>query len=352
MMNLHKRSSAEFILPILILPLLLSGFTVIGCGVPATNQNETDQSGNLGATRPNRGSSSSASESGESSKLKYNKTPLPEFVELPSFRSLGGGLELATFRLTRSQLTAGKSCKLVIVRPSGTHAEKSLPCYFLAAAGATMFTGRSLGEGDTPELRPWAEAGFVAVGYELDGELNGQTDAAFQRAMTEYEKSEAGLVNAGNAIEYVLQKLPEVDPQRLYTGGHSSAGSQSLLLAAFDQRIKAAISFNGVADKNEELRRDAGPEFNRMPPSLKRLLNKIDPGKYADQIQCPIFLFHTQEDANVSVSQSRNAYQRFKSRGLNVTLKIGNGGHYQPMIDQGIPAAIQWLTAIDSARGK
>ena len=72
MMNLHKRSSAEIILPILILPLLLSGFTVIGCGVPATNQDETDK-GNRGATRPTRGSSNSASESGEILKVKVQQ---------------------------------------------------------------------------------------------------------------------------------------------------------------------------------------------------------------------------------------------------------------------------------------
>ena len=191
-----------------------------------------------------------------STQLSYESTPIPEFAALGNFESRGGGVESAFFRCSKSKLQIGDSCRLMIVRPEGTHPDKSLPCYFLAAAGATAFTGKSLAEGDSPELEPWARAGFVAVGYEVDDEPKGDSDAAFESAMLAYEKSQAGLVNARNAIEFVLAKMPEVDPERLYTGGHSSAGSQSILLATFDQRIKAAISFNGVIDKVQEVKSD------------------------------------------------------------------------------------------------
>ena len=43
--------------------------------------------------------------------------------------------------------------------------------------------------------------------------------------------AQAGLVNARNALEFVLARVPEVDPKRIYAAGHSSAGTLALLFA-------------------------------------------------------------------------------------------------------------------------
>ena len=40
----------------------------------------------------------------------------------------------------------------------------------------------------------------------------------------------------------LLQTLPRVDPARIGSIGHSLGGHNTLFLAAFDQRIKAAVS--------------------------------------------------------------------------------------------------------------
>lgn len=53
-----------------------------------------------------------------------------------------------------------------------------------------------------------------------------------------------GIVNHIRAVD-VLQSLPEVDPNRIGSIGHSLGGHNTLFVAAFDQRIKAMVTSCG-----------------------------------------------------------------------------------------------------------
>jgi alpha/beta superfamily hydrolase len=52
------------------------------------------------------------------------------------------------------------------------------------------------------------------------------------------------------AAEY-LAKRPDVDPQRIYLGGHSTGGTMVLLAAASTTRFRAAFAFGPVADPRQ-----------------------------------------------------------------------------------------------------
>lgn len=68
------------------------------------------------------------------------------------------------------------------------------------------------------------------------------------------------------------------------------------------------------------------------------------PKTHEARLNCPVFLFHADDDSNVPCADSRACEQRLKSLGKNVTLvTVPTGNHYQSMIDQGIPRAIEWL---------
>ena len=54
--------------------------------------------------------------------------------------------------------------------PNGRHDPKSLPCVFIAPAGAAMW-GMTLGDGDRREHVPYALAGFAVVAYEVSGDV-------------------------------------------------------------------------------------------------------------------------------------------------------------------------------------
>jgi dipeptidyl aminopeptidase/acylaminoacyl peptidase len=57
-----------------------------------------------------------------------------------------------------------------------------------------------------------------------------------------------------------------------------------------------------------------------------------------------VFLFHALDDRNVPVSQTTNFAALLKKTNKDVTLDTSaRGGHYQSMIDAGIPRGIAWM---------
>ncbi|MGI9472048.1 MAG: alpha/beta hydrolase family protein [Rubripirellula sp.] len=278
--------------------------------------------------------------------LNYEASPIAMFDDLPTLVEVEPGIEKA---IAHAGVDAGPGSAdlLYLYRPTES-AEGSLPCVFVAAAGATAFSGMGIADGDEPELLPYARAGFVVVGYETDGELKGdQSILAVRHSFMRYRASQAGLVNARNAIDYALANLPEVDPDRLYTAGHSSAGSQALLLAAHDPRIKGCVAFNSVIDNEQWLGDDFRSLVGYLPNGGDDCLRMWSPKTHEESIHCPVLFFHSEADRNVDASQSKDAANRMKGMGKEVDLVVvPNGDHYNSMIVEGIPAAVEWLSTL------
>ena len=99
----------------------------------------------------------------------------------------------------------------------------------------------------------------------------------YLQAIAAYQASKAGLVNAQNAIEFALAKIPAVDPQRLYTAGHSSAACQALLLAEKDPRIRACIAYAPVVDVAKQSSENL-PIYRTIDQKLR-----LAPGRFVAQ---------------------------------------------------------------------
>lgn len=274
---------------------------------------------------------------------------LPSFPDHVSKRTLQPGVDMAEVRWGTP--IPGLENQLYVYTPSGTHSPRSLPCVLIAPAGATPVSGMGLASGDQPEHIPYVRAGFAVVAYTIPGALPGDPDSAsnrqFQRAYQQYRDAKAGLQNARDALEYVVNRMPEVDPQRLYTAGHSSAGKQALLLAAHEPRIKGCVSFAGVCNVPEAVR-PYYHDLRRMIPDVDPFLERTSPHNHANRITCPVLLFHARDDSVVPYSQSTEMASLLQRQGKQATLKsVPFGDHYDPMIEQGIPEAIRWLREID-----
>jgi dienelactone hydrolase len=100
------------------------------------------------------------------------------------------------------------------------------------------------GLGDNPNLqyaRELAERGYVTLApdypnfgeYKLDVYQRGYVSATMK-----------GIWNHVRAVD-LLQSLPDVDPERIGVIGHSLGGHNSLFVAAFDERIKVAVTSSG-----------------------------------------------------------------------------------------------------------
>jgi dienelactone hydrolase len=234
---------------------------------------------------------------------------------------------------------------LWIYLPEGQHAPGSLPCILICGAGSTLLEGMSLtdrdadGDGDVPEHLPYVKAGFAVVAYEIDGPGDSDDNP---RAYDAFRQSRAGLVNARNALEYVLAKVPEVNSKQIYSAGHSSAGTMSLLFAEHEPRLAGCIAYAPCTDVPAFIVRIRTLSFTHQ--GIADFVVQSSPNTHESRLNCPVFLFHAEDDGNVDVEETEEFAARLKQRGRDVTLKIvPTGDHYDSMIDEGIPAAIQWL---------
>ena len=192
---------------------------------------------------------------------------------------------------------------------------------------------------------------MVVVHYSLDGPLKEserQDLKAVKAAYLKFKAASGGITNGSLAIDFALQRIPEVNPNKLYSAGHSSAGTVSLLLAATDSRINACIAYAAEYDVQRRFRGLAqDTRYRRTLPGLAMFARSTSPLALRDAILCPVFVFHASSDRVVAVKESRRFVGLLKRTNKNVTYVEGSrGGHYNSMIKQGIPKAIKWLKSL------
>ncbi len=275
---------------------------------------------------------------------------IPEFPELPEAQpsSVSGvsyyEIDLGEFE---SNNGPGSQMQLILYLPAGEHAPGSLSCVLVAPAGTSLLEGTGcFDESYQAETLPYVEAGFAVVGYSLDGSLEEQpTDAEMNAAYRRFRAAHAGLVNARNALEFVLARVPQVAPDQIYSAGHSSAGTLSLLFAAHEPRLAGCIAFAPVSDPEPRLREYFNnPAVKRVLPGAAEFVAFQSPIRKADHIACPVFLFHAKDDMNVSIDDSRALVDVLTNADRTPEFSlVETGGHYDAMLEYGIPAAIEWM---------
>jgi dienelactone hydrolase len=247
-----------------------------------------------------------------------------------------GPADVATARMT-----------VWVYLPDGPHEPHTLPCVVVAPAGSIIITGMDLGDGDRAEHFPYVASGYAVLSYSLDGHIENvqaANDAQIARATAEFVAAEAGLANARAAIDWMLKNFPEVDPERLYTAGHSSAGTMALLLAEHDARLKACAAFDPRSNTEGNFQPPQLAALRHIIPVVDQIFTAYNPAKHAGEMKCPVLLFHAQDDEVVPVSETDAFASALKSAGKEVTVDpVPSGGHFQPMISQGIPHAIAYF---------
>ncbi len=108
------------------------------------------------------------------------------------------------------------------------------------------------------------------------------------------------------AIEHV-KKLPYVDPQRIYIGGHNTGGTLTLLAACATDQFRAAFSVGGMLDGVATMKKSKLDELPFRPDS-ERDLQLRNPMRYAAFIKRPVFYF----EADVHFDKS--AAEQMQSR--------------------------------------
>ena len=229
------------------------------------------------------------------------------------------------------------------------NAADKLALVIVPPAGSTLIAGMDLGDGDRAEHYAYAKAGFTVASFEIDGHVPKDTasDAAVLQGARQFRDAQAGLANAKAMLDFILAKVPNVDPNRVYIAGHSSAATLALLVAEHEPRIKACAAYAPVTDVETRLA-EVIPQLDHALPGYRKFLHFSAPKTHADKLTCPVFLFHAQDDDVVPLRQSTDFVALLKKTNTHVTLVTSaSGGHYDSMIREGIPKGIAWLKQID-----
>jgi predicted esterase len=282
--------------------------------------------------------------------------PVPRFPELGAPRSLPSSsvvvyqVDLAT--ANAGSQVPGSQMKMRVYLPPGHHPEHSLGCVLVAPAGTNLLTGNDLDEGDYhAETLPYAEAGYAVVFYSLDGGLPHDLDKTTMEELTkgylEFRAAHAGVVNARNALELVLARLPEVDPKRIFAAGHSSAAVASLLFAEHEPRLEGVIAYAPAVDVEARFAGARRGALGLSLPGLGAFVKRSSPRTHMKDLGPQPFLFHAVDDSNCSVVDSAQFAEDLEALGKHPTFRqVAHGGHYQSMVREGIPAALAWLRTL------
>lgn len=236
----------------------------------------------------------------------------------------------------------GSNGRLIVYRPTPTAVKGTLPCVLICGAGSTGLEGMMIGDADSVEHTPYLKAGFVVVAYDLDG--SNDTGEPNPIAYKAFREAKGGLVNAKIAFEYAANKIPEVDPDRIFAVGHSSAGTVALLYAAHEPRLAGCVAYAPCTDFKSRIPAVAIRAMSSILQDLPDFIIRSSPRTHEKNIACPVMLFHAADDSNVPIAESRAFVNRLAADGVDATLvEVPAGDHYQSMIDAGIPAGIEWL---------
>jgi dienelactone hydrolase len=268
------------------------------------------------------------------------KTEPVKFPELGPRRVIQPGIQFQEATLRRG----GLPMRVWYYQPE--KATGKLALVLVPPAGSTLFVGMDLGDGDRPEHYPYARAGFAVGSFEIDGhvpKLETAPDSALLKGARGFRAARAGLDNARTALDFLLAKAPNIDPGRVYIAGHSSAGTLALLVAAHEPRIKACAAFAPATDVEARLAQ-ATPWLDKALPGYREFIRFSSPKTHAAKLNCPILLFHAQDDGNIPIRQTTDFAALLKKTNPRVTLvTTPKGGHYDSMIREGIPKGIEWF---------
>jgi dipeptidyl aminopeptidase/acylaminoacyl peptidase len=139
--------------------------------------------------------------------------------------------------------------------------------------------------------------------------------------------------------------VPAIDANRIYTAGHSSAATLSLLVAENEPRVAACVAYAPCTDvrsrlTGNRLMRLMEPQF----PGFGAFIDQTSPINGAARLRCPLFVFHSSDDKTLPIAQTTALVEEAKKVNPNVTfVRTDHGGHYNSMIKEGVPKAIEWL---------
>lgn len=271
---------------------------------------------------------------------------------VPSFPTPGelrevGGKGVRFYDLSTSGDGPGEAMQFRVYLPAGEASPGSLSCVLVPPAGSNLLSGLSLDGGDYhDEALPYAEAGMVVINYSIDGAVaDDENTDEIKEGYEAFRAAGAGVINGRNAMELVKETLPQVNPEKIFSAGHSSAGTLSLLLASHLSELAGAVAYAPICDLDRDYGELADDLSVRLQyPRISSFIVRSSPITHVEAIEVPVFLFFAKDDERVSLEDGRGFARQIEDRGGDSDVAtVSAGGHYNSMITDGIPRGIEWM---------
>ncbi len=254
-----------------------------------------------------------------------------------------------------------RSSRLLVYLPTNPVKPK-VPCLFMAPSGTTPLYGRTLARVNTRDYTPYVSAGYAVVVYDVDGDIDQMSELnesallhqptpLVTKRLKAYKAADAGVLNAKLAIDYAIARIPQIDPNLIYTAGSGAGGTLSLMVAATDKRVKGAISYTPVTDLSKKF-----PIYidsiSQALPGYKEFIQRSSPADNAPQMTKPLFIFH-EEASSLNALEDTNKFVELVGK-TNKSVTYTHAPEPQQMSYNRPPnsviQAIEWLNTQTSQK--
>lgn len=191
--------------------------------------------------------------------------------------------------------------------------------------------GFAFGDGDWEMAQPFRDAGYIVMMPVLRGENGQPGDFSLF-----YDEVDDVLAAADK-----LASLPYVDRQRIFVAGHSAGGTLAALAALASPRFKAAASFSGCLDQQNN--GDVAPfDTNSLQEFQMR-----SPAAFPHCFKCPTRLYYGNQESWI-FEETNATVTAAQAAGLDVVASSVIGDHMTAVP----PATEKCLTFFESIRGE
>jgi dienelactone hydrolase len=239
-------------------------------------------------------------------------------------------------------------------------AKPKLPCLFIAPSATAPLYGQTIDEETVVYWHyiNYAKAGYAVIAYDVDGyidqigrinetTLGTQPDKIVINSLKAYKASDAGVLNAKLAIDYAVARLPQIDPDAMYTAGSGAGGTISLMVAATDKRIKAAIAYSPTTDVPKQYS-SLVETISKAVPGYKDFIDRSSPHRNIEKMNKPIFIFHDDRLTTASLEDTTNFVALVKKNNPLISLTHDQDKEFpngDGMTSTSINQAIEWLNS-------
>jgi dienelactone hydrolase len=273
--------------------------------------------------------------------------------QLPGLGTINNDPEVMEYQVAFPRGTYGS--KFVVFLPTQPVKPK-LPCIFIAPSGKKPLYGQTLEEMHHWEYLNYAKAGYAVVAYDVDGPIENMNEAN-EAALLErpsqltisrlkaYKSSDAGVLNAKLAIDYAIARIPQIDPDAIYTAGTGAGGTLSLMVAATDKRVKAAIAYSPQTNLPKQYS-SLIDTISKSVPGYKEFIDRSSPHNSIDKMTKPMFIFHDDRETATSLEDTTNFVESIKKNNSLVSLTHATDAEIRSgdrMFSTSSKQAIEWL---------